>query len=209
MTEHPPEERKVVNQTNSGPGTFVGGNVFGHVFNFFVPVQRRRPSAGPKGQTSRGVPDDDYDDIFFNLLGAVVLGSTFATGVVYCVRGLPLARNSPAPEGLERWVVGFLFVVAFFACVAAFLARVAQGVELWAERCADITVETQVRVLVHLPAGMTRALAALASVTATTAALLAVFYAWGGFGTRVQERANIARDNAATQAARACAATQR
>ncbi|GAA2288622.1 hypothetical protein GCM10010145_68890 [Streptomyces ruber] len=209
MNEHSPEEKKVVNQTNSGPGTFVGGNVFGHVYNLFVPAERRRRSAAPEGQGSRGVPDDDYDDIFFNLLGAVFLGGTFATGVGYCVRGLPLSSGSPAPELLERWVAGILCVAAFFACAAAFLARVAQGLELWAERCADITTETQIRILAYLPAGMTRALATFTAAAAMAAALLAVFYAWGGFGTSVQERANIARDNAAVQAARARAAMQR
>lgn len=208
MTEPSPEE-KVVNQTNNGSGPFVGGNVFGHVFNFVVPAQRRRPSAASDAQGSRSVPDDDYDDFSVSLIGAVFLGVLSATGVVYCVRGLPFSANSPAPDALERWAVGFLFIVAFFACAAAFLARAAQGLELWAERCADNAVKTQVRALAQLPAGVTRALAALVSATATTAALLAVFYSWGGFGASVQERANIARDNATMQVARARAATQR
>ncbi|MGW1839938.1 hypothetical protein [Streptomyces sp. NPDC002067] len=208
MTERPPEVEKIVNQTNSGPGTFVGGNVFGHIFNFSGPAQRQHPSAAPDDQDSRGAPDDDYDELFPSLFGAAFLGCVCVTGVAFCVLGLSKSRASPAPA-LERWAFGFLCGVAFFACAATFLARAAQGLELWAARCADITVETRIPALARLPAGMTRALAALASGMATTAALLAAFYAWGGFGTSIQKRANIARDNAATQAARACAATQR
>ncbi|MCX4417875.1 hypothetical protein OOK43_32070 [[Kitasatospora] papulosa] len=209
MTEHLPQEEKVVNQTNSGPGTFVGGNVFGHIYNFFAPAQRQRPSSTPAGQDSRAVGEGDYDDVFGSLLGAVFLGGTFAGGLVYAARGLPFAKDAPAPDVLERLVMGFMFGFAFFACVAAFLARAAQGFELWAEQCANITAQTQIRLLSYLPSGMTRALAVMASVTATTAALLAVFYAWGGFGASIQERANLARDKAALQAARARAATQR
>lgn len=209
MTEHPPEDKKVVNQTNSGPGTFVGGNVIGNIINYFAPTHRPRPSADPAQQGDRGPIEGDYDDIGASLLGAAFLGFMCAGATVYCVRGLPFADNAPAPDALQRWIAGMLFIVGFFACVAAFLARAAQGLELWAWRCADITVDMRIQLLAHLPAGMARGLSALSSAAATTAALVAVFYAWGGFGTSIQERAYIARDNAAAQAARARAAMQR
>ncbi|MBD2835264.1 hypothetical protein ID871_32815 [Streptomyces pratensis] len=106
MTEHLPQEEKVVNQTNSGPGTFVGGNVFGHIYNFFVPAQRQRPSSTPAGQDSRAVGEGDYDDIFGSLFGAVFLGGTFAGGLVYAARGLPFAKDAPAPDVLERLAMG-------------------------------------------------------------------------------------------------------
>ncbi|MFJ6423905.1 hypothetical protein [Streptomyces hydrogenans] len=130
------------------------------------------------------------------------------------VRGHDAGTRSSGPRPVREVpvadrVIGFLFILAFFACVAAFLARAAQGLELWAQQTADITVETRVRTLAHLPASMTRTLATVVTATATTAALLAAFYAWGRFGSLVQERANTARDNAAAHAARARAATRR
>ncbi|WP_330323297.1 hypothetical protein [Streptomyces anulatus] len=209
MTEHPPEEKKVVKQTNSGPGTFVGGNVIGNIINYFAPAHRPRPSADPAQRGDRGPIEGDYDDISTSLVGAAFLGFMCASATVYSVRGLPFTDNAPAPAALQGWIAGILFTAGFFACVAAFLARAAQGLELWARSCADITMDMQIKLLAHLPAGMARGLSALSSAAATTAVLLAVFYAWGEFGTSVQERANIARENAAAQAARARAAVRR
>ncbi|MEU3350957.1 hypothetical protein [Streptomyces sp. NPDC037389] len=201
MTDQPPEtETRVVNQTNHGSGTFVAGNVLGSIVNLFIPAQRRsRP-------TSTNGPDatvDDYERISGSLFVIAFLAAVFGTAVVHCIRGLPFSGAGPTPGIATRLVVGIVFTYAFFACVAAFLARAAQGLEVWAGRCADITVRTRGGILAHLPAGMARALAATSSGVATTAALVAVFYGWGDFGNSVQERAYLARDNAATNASRA------
>ncbi|MEU8437316.1 hypothetical protein AB0F18_31350 [Streptomyces sp. NPDC029216] len=207
MTDEPPKtEKKVTNQTNHGSGTFVAGNVLGSIVNLFAPTQRRgrpAPANGPE------VSEDDYDDISESLFGAAFLAAMSGTAVVYCIRGLPFSGTGPAPGIATRLVMGIVFTYAFFACVAAFLARAAQGLEVWAGRCADITVQTKGGLLAHLPAGMARALAATASGVATTAALVAVFYGWGDFGGSIQERAYLARDNAATNASRARAAARK
>ncbi|MFF7081232.1 hypothetical protein [Streptomyces lavendulae] len=206
MTDQPPEtEQKVVNQTNHGSGTFVAGNVLGSIVNLFVPAQRR---SRPTSTTHTDAPEDDYEDISWSLVEAVFLAATSGTAIVYCIRGLPFSGTGPTPGIAERIVVGILFTYAFFACAAAFLARAAQGLEVWAGRCADITVQTRGGIAAYLPACMARALATAASGVATTAALVAVFYGWSGFGASVQERAYIARDNAAVNASRASAATR-
>ncbi|MFD0377293.1 hypothetical protein [Streptomyces sp. NPDC127112] len=207
MTDQPPEtEQKVVNQTNHGSGTFVAGNVLGSIVNLFIPAQRR---SRPTSTTPTDAPQDDYEDISESLVGAVFLAAISGTAIVYCIRGLPFSGTGPTPGIAERIVVGILFTYAFFACAAAFLARTAQGLEVWAGRCADITVQTRGGMTARLPAGMARALAATSSGVATTAALVAVFYGWAGFGASVQERAYLARDNAAMNASRARAAARK
>lgn len=206
MTEHSPEEqKKVVNQTNRGSGTFVGGNVIGNIVNLFMPAQRRHPA--PDGNRP-GIPDDDYADITSPLFASGFLGVTSGAGVFYnTIRGVAIG-GGPVPDPLKRWVGGFLFAAIFFACVAVFLARAAQGFELWAGRCADLAVDTRVRVLAYLPASMARITASASSVTATVAAFVALLYGWGEFGRGIQDRAHIARDNAAIHVARARAATR-
>ncbi|WP_322871097.1 hypothetical protein [Streptomyces goshikiensis] len=207
MTDQPPEtEQRVVNQTNHGSGTFVAGNVLGSIVNLFIPAQRR---SRPTSTTPTDAPQDDYEDISESLVGAVFLAAISGTAIVYCIRGLPFSGTGPTPGIAERIVVGILFTYAFFACAAAFLARTAQGLEVWAGRCADITVQTRGGMTARLPAGMARALAATSSGVATTAALVAVFYGWAGFGASVQERAYLARDNAAMNASRARAAARK
>ncbi|WP_019885847.1 hypothetical protein [Streptomyces purpureus] len=204
MTERPPEdEKKVVNQTNRGSGTFVGGNVLGNIVNLFMP-SHRRPS--PHSGNRAAPPEDDYDDITFNLLGCVIIGMVSGTGLMYCIRGVPFTDTAPAPDLAKRLVGGVLFFLLFVGCVAAFLARTAQGFELWAGRCADLAVDTRVRLLAYLPASLTQVMASAALVTATIAAFFALLFGWGEFGRSVQERAHIARDNAAMHAERARAA---
>ncbi|MEW1690143.1 hypothetical protein ACIQOF_16275 [Streptomyces sp. NPDC091265] len=206
MTEHLPKaEKKVVNQTNRGSGTFVGGNVLGNIVNLFMP-SHRRPS--PSSENRAAPPDGDYDDITFNLVGCIIIGIISGTGLMYCIRGLPFADASPAPGLTKRLVGGVLFFLLFVGCVAAFLARAAQGFDLWAGRCADLAVDTRVRLLAYLPAGLTRFMASAALVTATMAAFFALLFGWGEFGRNIQERAHLARDNAAMHAARARAAVR-
>ncbi|MCX4783072.1 hypothetical protein [Streptomyces sp. NBC_01264] len=195
-----------MNQTNHGSGTFVAGNVLGSIVNLFMPAQRRARPAPPSGPE---VAEDDYDDISGSLFGSAFLAAVSGQVVSYCVRGLPLFGTGPTPGLPTRFLAGFAFAYAFFACVAMFLARAAQGLEVWAGRCADIAVQTRVRPLAQLPASVARILAPASSGTATTAALVATFYAWGDFGGSVQERAYLARDGAAMNAARARAAVQR
>ncbi|MFD8736563.1 hypothetical protein ACFV06_16840 [Streptomyces sp. NPDC059618] len=194
-----------MNQANHGSGTFVGGNVLGSIVNLFLPAQRR---SRPTPINGNDVAENDYEDISESLIGAVFLAALSGTAVVYSIRGLPFSGTGPPPGIAARLAAGITFTYAFFACVAAFIARAAQGLEVWAGRCADIAVHTRSRVLTHLPAGMARVLAATSSGMATTAALVAVFYGWGDFGGSVQERAYLARDNAAMNAARARAATR-
>ncbi|MBD0422731.1 hypothetical protein H0H10_26870 [Streptomyces sp. TRM S81-3] len=201
MSEHSTgEQKRVVNQTNRGSGTFVAGNVFGSVVNLFVSSQRQRPPASSDGSHN---PEDDYKDVTWAMFGAFLLGTMSGAGLLYMIRGLPLSGTGPAPGLTTRFIAGFVFAACFFACVAAFTARAAQGLEMWAGRCADIAHHTNVRFLARLPASMARALAAASSVAATLATLLAAFYGWGEFGATVQERARIARYNAALTAARA------
>ncbi|WP_445270354.1 hypothetical protein [Streptomyces sp. DSM 41634] len=198
-----------MNQTNRGSGTFVGGNVIGNIVNLFVPSQRRRSLAQAEGRTGSGLAEDDYDDVFGPMFMSLILAAGAGRGgLSYSVHGLPLG-DGPAPDWWKRWAAGFFFAGMLLASIAVFLARVAQVFELWSGRSADIAVETQVRVLAYLPAGLARTLATFASATATVAALLAALFAWGDFGASVQERANIARDTASVNAARARAATQR
>lgn len=194
----------MVNQTNRGSGTFVAGNVFGSVVNLFVSSQRQRP---PASSGSCDNPQDDYAEVTWQMFGAFLLGVMSGAGLLYMILGLPLSGTGPAPGLTTRLIAGFLFAACFFACVAAFAARAAQGLEMWAGRCADTAHHTSVRILARLPAGMARALAGASSVAATLAILVAAFYGWGEFGATVQERARIARDNAALNAARARAAT--
>lgn len=209
MAESPCEDqKKVVNQTNRGSGTFVAGNVLGNIVNFFVPTQRRRPPAVTRSE-SDGPADDDYHDIIGPLLASIFLAFIAGTAVLYCFRGEPLSGTGPAPGLLRRLVVGFAFAYGLVACVAVFFARVAQGLELWTGRCADTAMQTRVRFVAYLPASMARVMASACSVSATMAALVAIFYGWGDFGGSIQERAHMARDNAAVHAARARAATQR
>lgn len=94
------------------------------------------------------------------------------------------------------------------AAVAVCLARAAQGFELRAGRCADLAVENHARAFAYLPAGMARLLATACSVTASMAAFFAMFYRWSTFGATIQERAHIARGNAAVDAARTRAAAR-
>ncbi|MFJ8079269.1 hypothetical protein ACIQ6Y_01390 [Streptomyces sp. NPDC096205] len=141
------------------------------------------------------------------MFAAVVMGMMSGSGLVYMIRGWPLFDTEPAPSLATRFIAGFMFAVWFFACVAAFLARAAQGLEMWASRCADIADHTSVKILAHLRAGMARALAAASSAAATLATLVAAFYGWGQFGATIQERAHLARVNAGSNAARARVAT--
>lgn len=218
MTQHPPEEATerpfkdrptVVNQTNRGPGTLVGGHVFGNIINLFMPSQRQRPRAQTEGRNDSALAEGDYHDVFGPMVMTLLLGATSGRALwVYSIQAGPIG-DSPAPDGWKRWAAGLLFSGLTLACIAVFLARAAQVFELWSGRSADIAVETPVRVLAYLPSGLARGLAALASATATVAALLAALFAWGDFGASIQERANIARDAAVMHAARARATTQR
>ncbi|MFD4589162.1 hypothetical protein [Streptomyces rubiginosohelvolus] len=207
MTERPPEDReKVVNQTNRGPGTFVGGNFYGRIVNVFTPSHRR---SSPDGAVRSGPSDDDYDNIGMALLVSLVLVVICGAGILrLAIQGDPLDGAKP-PGWLERIAGGLLFTALFFAAVAVFLARAAQGFELWAGRCADLAVETHVRIFAYPPAGVARLLATAAFATATAAAFIAMFFGWGEFGTTIQDRAHIARDNAALNGARAQAATRK
>ncbi|MGF0164350.1 hypothetical protein OH717_17735 [Streptomyces albidoflavus] len=206
MTEQPSgKSKKIVNQTNNGPGTFVNGNVFGNILNVFATSHRRRSSAAAPDDRAL-IPDDDYEDVGSWLLVSGFLVAGFAVGCARVViQGEPLGGD----HGGGWWgrvVDGFIIVALFFAAVAACMARAAQGFELWAGRCADLAVETRTRVFAYPPAGMARLLATACSVTASMAAFVAMFFGWSTFGATIQERAHIARDNAAVNAARARAA---
>lgn len=206
MTERAPEDhKKVVNQTNRGPGTFVGGNFFGNIVNNFPPSHRR---SSPNRENRSGPPDDDYDGIGTPLVVSLLLTAACSAGFFrLAIQGEPLGGEKHA-GWLERSGGGLLFAALLFAAVAVFLARAAQGFELWAGRCADLAVETHVRIFAYPPASMARLLATAAFATATGAAFIAMFFGWSEFGTSIQERAHIARDNAAANGARARAAAQ-
>ncbi|MFK0227352.1 hypothetical protein ACIQUL_16470 [Streptomyces sp. NPDC090303] len=209
MTEQSPKEpKKTVNQTNTGPGTFVNGNVFGNILNIFATSHRQRPSKSAPGDRDL-IPDDDYDDVGFWLLVSAFLVTGFAVG---CVRVVIQGERIGGDRGGEWWeraAEGCLVVSLLLAAVAACLARAAQGLELWAGQCADLAVETRTRVFAYPPAGMARLLATACSATASIAAFVAMFFGWSTFGASIQERAHIARDNAAVNAARARAAARR
>ncbi|MFH8626232.1 hypothetical protein ACH4A8_30860 [Streptomyces vietnamensis] len=78
MTEQSPKEPKeTVNQTNTGPGTFVNGNIFGNILNIFATSHRRRPS--PPAPDDRAlIEGDDYEDVGFRLLFSACLVAGFA-----------------------------------------------------------------------------------------------------------------------------------
>ncbi|MFC8727523.1 hypothetical protein [Streptomyces bacillaris] len=208
MTEQSPREpKKTVNQTNNGPGTFVNGNVFGNILNIFATSHRQRPSR-PTPDDRDLIPGDDYDEVGFGLLVSAFLAAVFAVGFVRVViQGEPIGGDHGG-GWWERAAEGFFVVAMFFAAVAACLARAAQGLELWAGRCADLAVETHARVFAYPPAGMARLLATACSATASMAAFVAMFFGWSTFGATIQERAHTARDNAAVNAARARAAAR-
>ncbi|MFD3993842.1 hypothetical protein [Streptomyces sp. NPDC058583] len=132
----------------------------------------------------------------------------FAVG---CVRVVIQGERIGGDHGggwWERAAEGFLVVALLLAAVAACLARAAQGFELWAGQYADLAVETRARVFAYPPAGMALLLATACSVTASMAAFVAMFFGWSTFGAIIQERAHIARGNAAVNAARARAAAR-
>jgi hypothetical protein len=208
VTEQSSEEpKKTVHQTNTGPGTFVNGNVFGNILNIFATSHRRRPSA-PTSDNRDLIPDDDYDEVGFGLLISAFLVAVFAIGSVRVVIQGESIGGGHRDGWWERAAEGLFVVALLLAAVAACLARAAQGFELWAGRCADLAVESHARVLAHPPAGMARLLAAVCSVTASMAAFVAMFFGWSTFGATIQERAHIARCNAAVNAARARAAAR-
>ncbi|WP_327375414.1 hypothetical protein OG393_16535 [Streptomyces sp. NBC_01216] len=204
MTEPPPEDhKKVVNQTNRGPGTFVGGNFFGYIVNNFAPSHRRTSS---DRESRSSLPDDDYDGIGTPLVVSLFLTAACGAGFFrLAIQGKPLGGETHA-GWLERSGGGLLFTALFFAALAVLLARAAQGFELWAGRCADLAIDTHVRIFAYPPASMARLLATAAFATATGAAFIAMFFGWSEFGTSIQERAHTARDNAAMNGTRAQAA---
>ncbi|MEU0715673.1 hypothetical protein ABZ498_00645 [Streptomyces lavendulocolor] len=209
MTEQSAREPKTtVNQTNNGPGTFVNGNVFGSILNVYATSHRRRPSA-PAPDDRDLVPDDDYDEVGFRLLVSAFLVAAFAVGCVRVViQGEPLGGDQGGGEWWKQAAQGFFVVALFLAAVAACLARAAQGFELWADCCADLAVETPARLFAYASTGMARLLATACSATASMAAFVAMFFGWSAFGATIQERAHMARDNAAVNAARARAAAR-
>jgi hypothetical protein len=194
-------------QHNHGSGTFIGGNVYGGlrqiILNTYAKTERSRPD--PEDDEP---PAGDYDDVLFTLGACAFLVMMTGAGVVYQVMGWPWSDDSPPPGIPIRLVATPVFVYLCLAAVAAFMARLAQILEIWSEQSAIAAVHNRGRRVARPPALMSSAMATLSATAATAAELLASLYGWSDFGSGVSLRARTARERAAGNAKAARAATR-
>jgi hypothetical protein len=189
------------------------------VWNFFVghvsPKQAnaRASRSARRDDSDKEQPDDvdDYDDLLFTI-GAIAVVIAFPSGaaVWYCLLGKPLTAGHP-PPGLGTRIIGALLgAAAFFASLAAALARVAQVFELWSERAAQIAVRNapRWRLIAWGPAAISSGTAWVAGAVAVGAAVLAAMYGWTEFAGEIADRAHFARSRAAGNGATARAAVR-
>lgn len=191
-------------QHNHGSGTFVGGDVHGGIWHVFLPPYgKRRINGQPPREHRSGDGDgqnDDYEDLGGSLLGWSVAACTLALATLREAMGWPMSAGASPPGTAERIVAGLVFFYGFLGCIAAFLARLAQVLEIWSEQCSITAVQSRGRWVARPPATMARAMACLAFGVAAAAEVLASFYGWRSFGGEVAKRAHTARLNAAANA---------
>lgn len=191
-------------QHNNGPGTFVGGNVTGDIWNVFLqPEEKGRPTGlPPDNQRPDGVDNqaNDYEDIASPMFLSFLLGASSCMALVHAVMGWPWDNDSSPPGIVQRLAWGFASMCLLLACSAVFLARMAQAFELWSKQCADSASESQGRLTARPHAFMARAAATVSVAAASIAEMAASLYGWRSFGGEISRRARVASLNAATSA---------
>ncbi|MFJ5220570.1 hypothetical protein ACIP98_38550 [Streptomyces sp. NPDC088354] len=203
-------------QHNHGPGTFVGRDVHGGIWNFFINHgTHRRNAQNTPGQGQRthedheqADDDDDYEAVFSLIFMACWIAGSAALAVWFCLLGEPFSEGEPPPGVAARIGVGLLSTAVALACLASLLARVAQVFELWSERAAQTAIRdaTRWRRIASVPAAISSGTARIATVAAVSAGVLAALYGWTTFGSTVSDRAHLARTRAQHHAATARAA---
>lgn len=201
-------------QHNHGPGTFVGGDVHGGLWQVVLPPYGKKTSGDPAPTKRRPQQDDeededDYEGVLEALIGSAWIAASAGLAVVYAVMGWPWTDHEPNPGVAARIGVGLGAFYIGLAMAAAFFARLAQVFELWSEQCAITATQSRGRLVARPPASMSRGMAGLTAAAAVTAELLASLYGWSSFGGEVSQRAHLARLNATANADSARAATKR
>ncbi|WP_152617557.1 hypothetical protein [Phaeacidiphilus oryzae] len=199
----PPHE-----QHNTGPGTFVNGNVEGGIRNLFflAPGRTRDPGRSqPSGSNHPKEPNEEQDSPGACLGEALFIGMFPASLIAYAFDLFPIQGFSEHPSIVERVACGSLGSFLLLMCSACAFARMTQIFAMWARRAADSAKSNapNYRLVATANAKTSDVAASLAHISAAIASFIAILFGWFSLGGTVSARAHKASAQATASAAEA------